>query len=164
MDDAKRMPFGKTMRVGNFSVLKYNKTLSKSQIASLRQESGLSKENWKKVERVGMPYIKVSAISGIWAVEFAEPSTMFLFLDTRDYENEKDKIGLFNLFTQWFADTSVMGDKEFIRAKTDAITAFLSRQKVVNDEKSEEKAIKSIKEGMEIVETTNKMLNEGTEE
>lgn len=141
------LPFGKTYRVGNFSVVKLNRTLSKKQKAELRGETHFPKELAQHLHRAGLPVIKVSAISGIWSVEVAAPSTMFMFLDSRDMENEHDNLGLHNLFINWFTDTSLMGDKEYWDGKGKLLQEFISRQNPAEvSAEDEAKALKEIEE------------------
>lgn len=158
------MPFGKVCRVGNFRVLKTNRTLSKKQIAELRAESGLPKDFLGKVKRDGLPYIKVSAISGVWGVEFTVPTAMFYFLDSRDYNDADDLRGLGNLFTTWLADTTLIGDLGYWKAKGQLVSDLVSRQSKESTDAEHEEALKEVmvmqdaKEKME--EATAKLKND----
>lgn len=157
------LPFGKEFRVGNFKVVKIKRTLTKRQMKALHEEAGFPEEMLKTKKAIGLPVIKVSAISGIWGIEFAPPSTMFLFLDTRDMYEEGDKYGLLNLFTSWYADTAIIGDEEYIQGKAELIKAFVSRQKRENSEEEDAKDAKAIEE-MQITEEAHTKMTEAVEE
>lgn len=156
MEEIKSLPYGRKQRVGNFSVLKYTKTFSKSQMKELREETGAS----KNFGRTGVPYIKVSAISGAWSVEFAAISTMYRFLDSRNYEDEKGLIGLHNLFTQWLTDTLIIGDAEYIEAKADAMKDFIGRQQSDDNKTEEDAALDEMKEMQDVLDTVESVKNE----
>lgn len=76
------MDFGKKKRVGNFSILKYNKD--------------------------GVPFIKVSDIAGSWAIEFAMVHKMFAYIDSlEDSDDEQWKV-LNILIVSWLGATSIL--------------------------------------------------------
>lgn len=159
-NEIRTMPFGKVFRVANFSVIKTSRTLSKKQIAQLRAESGLPKDLLRDVQRAGLPYIKVSAISGLWAVEFSAQSTMFAFLDSRDYDDFSEVNTLHSLFTMWLADTSIIGDLEYWKLKGEALNGFLERQKSEATDKEHEKALEEVSTMMEAKEKMEEAAKE----
>lgn len=159
-NERKTMPFGKTFRVGNFSVVKTNRALSKKQIAELRDEVKLPKELLRGIHRGGLPYVKVAAISGVWAVEFTAPSTMFMFLDTRDYDDQEAINGLHNLFTMWLTDTCLMGDSEYLKSKGRLISELIERQSKASTAESEEEALNEVATMMEAKEKMQEAANE----
>ena len=60
------LPFGRKIQVGNYTVLKYTKTLTKQQLKSIREDKDIHPEVKRQLTRNGLPYIKVEAISMIW--------------------------------------------------------------------------------------------------
>lgn len=141
------MLFGKRYQVGNYSVIKFNKTLRKQDVAALRAQMGFPKEEYKNLQRAQLPYIKIEAVSGIWAIEFCCNTTVFHMLDVLLGEDEDGNKEMFaHLFNMWFMDTTVPGDEEYQEAKAIAMKAFMERRKAdeVNDEE-DQKTIEELK-------------------
>ena len=144
------LPFGQKIQVGNFTVLKFNKTLTKNQLKAIRADKGISAEVQKKLTRAGLPYIKVESISGIWAVEFCCNTAVFGMIDRllpiaiiADAEKRKTETSMADfahLFNIWFTDTSVVGDGQYMEDKGNALAALIQRQKAKKEETPEEKA------------------------
>lgn len=144
------MDFGKKYRVGNFTVLKYTKSLTKKELASLRED--LPRDVRKTLQRNGVPYIKIEAVSGIWAIEFCCNTDMFRMIDVllAGGGTEVDVTGLTHMFLMWFTDTCIRGDREYVEAKAQAMKAFLDRQKAaaVSDEADAE-ALKDVERDLD---------------
>lgn len=137
MEEKKGLQYGKTYRVGNYRVLKVNRVLRKSDVAELRNQMGIPAEDRKLLHRAQLPYIKVEAISGIWAVEFCCNTSVFRMIDTMLKEDDPKSVTMLaHLFNMWFMDTTVPGDTEYQEAKAVALKAFMDRQKAkaVTDE------------------------------
>lgn len=141
------LPFGKKISVRNFVILKNTKTLKSGELKKLRNAQGIPADVQKHLQRGGIPYIKVSSVSGSWSVEFICGTVMYSFIDTRPIlespagtiltkESEKS---LHNLFVMMFADCTVLGDKEYLDAKADALQAFMNRQQASNISDEEDK-------------------------
>ena len=62
------LPFGKKLRVRNFVVLKYTKSLKPSELKQLRNQKGIPAEVQKHLQRGGLPYIKVETLEEIGPV------------------------------------------------------------------------------------------------
>ena len=63
------LPFGKTIKTRHFTVLKFSKSLSKKEVASLRED--IPSEIKKHLQRGSLPFIKIAKISGTWGVEYS---------------------------------------------------------------------------------------------
>jgi len=137
--EQKRMPFGKKVKCGNFLVLKRIKALSRADLKSLRNTIGIPKDMQKHLQRGGLPYIKVEALSGIWSVEYCCNTEMFRAIDTllpiaieaanRGEDTETTVADFAHLFAMMMTDTMVIGDKEFQEGKALAMKGLLERQK-----------------------------------
>ena len=75
------MDFGKSHRIGNFEVVKLSRSLKKSELKMLRDEAKVPEELRKHLTRGSLPYVKVRAISGIWAIEWSAGTAMFNLFD-----------------------------------------------------------------------------------
>lgn len=161
------LPFGKKLRVSNFEVLKYTKTVDGATLRRMRSAKGIPADMQRSLTRGVVPYIRVSAIGGMWAVELSCVCAMFVFIDhmkTCDAESvkghrpcftEESELQLAHLFTMWYADTSVFGDDEYMKSKAEALKAFTERIKAPEIEKKaddkileESRALSEAEEGM----------------
>lgn len=131
------MDFGKSYRIGNFEVVKLSRSLSKSEIKRLRDKANVPNELRKHLTRGSLPYIKVRAISGIWAIEWSAGTAMFNLFDGcfgPDGANEPDVIeGLKGLVSRMNSLCLIVGDKQMNIDLTKALSDFLERRKA-NDE------------------------------
>lgn len=138
----KKLLFGKKYSVGNFLVLKYNRTLSKADVAILRDQMGIPKDIRKNLHRASLPYIKVSAVSGVWSVEFCCTNMMYRFIDdvlSQAIEAEENGLVLnhnsvadfAHMFNMFYTDTCVLGDSIYTADKANALKALMERQKAV---------------------------------
>lgn len=146
----KKLLFGKKYSVGNFWVLKYNRTLRKSEVAELRNMAGIPADMRKNLQRASLPYIKVSAVSGIWSVEFCCNNLMYRFIDeVLAQAIEADEHGLVlehnsiadfaHMFNMFYTDTCVLGDSIYTADKANALKALMARQKAaaISDEEDQ---------------------------
>ena len=131
------LPFGKKLRVRNFVVLKYKKSLRPSELKELRNQKGIPSEVQRHLQRGGLPYIKVETLAGDWSAEFICASTMYNYIDTRrmmtepGFENQltQDSLdSLHNLFVLMYADCTILGDAEYLEAKALALKAYMERK------------------------------------
>lgn len=138
------LPFGRKIQVGNFTVLKYNKVLTKHQMKQLREDKDIHPEVRKTLSRAGLPFIKVEAISQIWSVEFCCNTGVFMFIDrvlalailadAKKEEPEYESLADFaHLFGMWMTDTCVQGDSIYYADKGKALEALIQRQKAAAD-------------------------------
>lgn len=142
MEKEKVMEFGRKYRVGNFRVLKYNRVLRKSEVSELRNQMGIPMDLRKSLQRSQLPYIKVMAVSGIWAVEFCCNTEMYRFIEHMIAGGDtEDVTTLMHMFNMMFTDTMVMGDAEFLSDKARAMKALMDRQKAPDVGKEEDDSI-----------------------
>ena len=147
------LPFGKKIQVGNYTVLKYTKSLTKNQLKQIRDSEDIHPDVRKNLSRSGLPYIKVEAISQIWAIEFCCNTGVYLFIDRvlpqaliAEQEGRKPEFesmaDFAHLFGMWMTDTCVQGDSIYYADKGKALQALIERQKAIsgNKETPEEKA------------------------
>jgi len=134
------LPFGKKIQVGNYTVLKFTKTLTKNQLKQIRESKDIHPEVRKRLTRSGLPFIKVEAISQIWSIEFCCNTAVYLFIDRvlpqallaaqEKREPEFESIADFaHLFGMWMTDTCVQGDSIYYADKGKALQALIERQK-----------------------------------
>lgn len=130
--EREEMPFGRKYRVGNFEVLKVTRSLGRKELNKLREEAGVPFDVRKHLSRGGLPYIIVSDISGSWSIWFVIGSIMYSFIESEIVQESDggDLSALRNLFTMMFADTTVLGDGDYLKAKMRALKAFMNRIKV----------------------------------
>ena len=147
------LPSGRKIQVGNYTVLKYTKTLTKQQLKSIREDKDIHPEVRRQLTRAGLPYIKVEAISMIWSVEFCCNTGVFMHIDRvlplallaaqEGREPEYESIADFaHLFGMWMTDTCAQGDSIYYADKGKALQAYLERQAALKSAKEtpEEKA------------------------
>lgn len=128
------LPFGKTIKTRHFTVLKFSKSLSKKEIASLRED--IPAEIKKHLQRGSLPFIKISDIAGTWGVEFSVGTSMYAELDGcipvdvgGHYEFSKDDGNIIEAFSQlMYADTSLPGDAEYTAGKLKLRDEYLARE------------------------------------
>lgn len=167
METVKTLEFGKKYRVGNFAVIKFNKTLKKQEVAQLRNQMGIPEQLRKQLQRAQLPYIKIEAISGIWAIEYCCGSVVYNMLDTllpkafeaeaHGIKLEADSVADFaHLFAMLYTDTCVIGDSIYQADKAKALNALIARQQAFEagqespEEKLEDdKELRELKENQE---------------
>ncbi len=130
------LEFGKKVRVGNFYILKHSKSLTKSEQKKLRSASNIPEDVQKCLDRMSLPYIKVSTITDSWSVEFVIGMSFYNALNAvrvvMDGEGNRQLYGveaknIEAMLVAMFADTSVVGDYEYQKAKQELLSAFLER-------------------------------------
>ena len=128
------LPFGKTIKTRHFTVLKFSKSLSKKEVASLRED--IPAEIKKNLQRGSLPFIKIANISGTWGVEYSIGTSMYAALDEcvpvsvgGNYEFSKDDGNIIEAFAQlMYADTSLPGDAEYTAGKLKLRDEYLARE------------------------------------
>lgn len=127
------LPFGKTIKTRHFTVLKFSKSLSKKEIASLRND--IPDEIKKHLQRGSLPFIKIANIAGTWGVEYSIGTSMYAALDEcvpvavgDHYEFSKDEGNVIEAFAQlMYADTSLPGDAEYTAGKLKLRDEYIAR-------------------------------------
>lgn len=132
----KELEFGKKVLCGNYYILKRSKSLSKAEVAKLRNAQGIPADIQKHLQRASLPYIKVATISDSWSVEFVIGMTMYEFLNTVEYVFDgdgnrllvgKEKNCIENIILQMMTDTTLIGDKEYRIGKLKLQQEYLER-------------------------------------
>lgn len=130
------MEFGKKVKVGNFYLLKYSKSLSSKELSKLRDAADVPAEMRKYLSRGSLPYIKVSTVTDSWSVEFVMGMNMFNVLDgvkvVHDGEGVyqlygTDERNVHALLVGMFADTTTLGDIEYNVAKQKLLSEYVDR-------------------------------------
>lgn len=141
------LEFGKKVKVGNFNILKYSRSLSKSEMKRLRSAAQIPEEVQKHLERSSLPYIKVSTLSDSWSVEFVCGTTMYNALDSltivMDGDGNRQLYGVEAknteaIFVAMFADTTTLGDFDYQVAKQKLLSEYLERASKAANEKADE--------------------------
>ena len=128
------LPFGKTIKTRHFTVLKFSKSLSKKEVASLRKD--IPAEIKKHLQRGSLPFIKIVNIAGTWGVEYSIGTSMYAALDEcvpvdvgDHYEFSKDDGNIIEAFAQlMYADTSLPGDAEYTSGKLKLRDEYIARE------------------------------------
>jgi hypothetical protein len=166
MEEKKKLEFGRRYQVGNFVVFKVNKVLRKSEVKELRANMGIPTAERERLKRAQLPYIKVEANSGIWAIEFCCNTQVYHMIDQLLGEGgEKNENTLHHVFNMWFLDTTVPGDAEYQEAKADALAAFMDRVKAAPvSAEADKKILDGIQSEEESKAAVVDMLNHKNEE
>lgn len=128
------LPFGKTIKTRHFTVLKFSKSLSKKEVASLRED--IPAEIKKHLQRGSLPFIKIANIAGTWGIEYSIGTSMYAALDEcvpvavgDHYEFSKDNGNIIEAFAQlMYADTSLPGDAEYTAGKLKLRDEYIARE------------------------------------
>ena len=128
------LPFGKTIKTRHFTVLKFSKSLSKKEVASLRKD--IPDEIKKHLQRGSLPFIKISDIAGTWGVEFSVGTSMYAALDEcvhvdvgDHYEFSKDNGNIIEASAHlMYVDTSFPCDAEYTAGKLKLCDEYLARE------------------------------------
>lgn len=125
------MDFGKKYRLGNYFVTKMSRSLGKKELKQLRTEKGIPEAVQKLLSRGSLPYVKVEAISGVWAVEWCAGTEMYNLFDgilsSRQADEEFEGLAL--VVARMHAVCSIVGDKEMNVGINDALNGYLDRVK-----------------------------------
>lgn len=155
------MKYGRKYQIGNFYIVKVTKTLPKKELAIVRE--WIPEEMRKDMPRHGMPYIKVSTVTGSWGVEFGPLERMFSALDNAKEEELSDAETarmLSNIFSGMYVDTSMLGDKEYNTAKSKALKELTERLAKAKKEETDDEILDGMKKDIEAEEVLLKMARE----
>lgn len=149
------LQFGKKVQVGKFEVLKFSRSMSGKDVKKLRKASGIPDELHKNLQRGSLPFVKVTTISGSWGVEFCAGTAMYRYID----ENIDDD-SLSNIFTMFFADTTVFGDEKYWSDKGEALKEYMDRLRAKDITKEDDdKILDDEREYLENVKTADEMAD-----
>ena len=131
-----KLEFGKPVMVGNYTITKITKSLSRKQVKELRRASGIPEDIQRQLERASLPFIKVQTSSGSWGVEFVMGTSMYDALDDVKVVVDSDgvrqlcgveKRNVEAMFVAMLADTTTVGDYEYNVAKQKLLQEYLDR-------------------------------------
>ena len=125
------MDFGKKYRLGNYFVTKVSRSLGKKELKQLRDGKGIPESVRKLLSRGSLPYVKVEAISGVWAVEWCAGTEMYNLFDgilaSRQADEELEGLAL--VVARMHTLCSIVGDKEMNVGINNALNGYLDRIK-----------------------------------
>lgn len=157
------MPFGRKIRVGNFEILKYTKTLPKKELKAMRDAAGIPADVQKHLQRGWLPFIKATTISGSWSVEWICGSTMFNAINELPVAVDDNNVpqyygngykNLYAILVAMFADTSTVGDTEYQVAKQKLLNEYLERaSEAMKQEPTEQEQKESEEAADEVLQT-----------
>lgn len=156
------LEFGKKYKTRHFYVLKASKSLSKKEMALLRE--GMPEDARRVVKgRVSLPYIKVGTLSGSWAVEYAVGVPMFHALDSLTpaiVDGQHVLTGIEGANVEVIAnmmhvDTTVKGDEAYIIGKKKLLDEYIERESVRRNAAEDEG-----KSGAKLTEESDAILDE----
>lgn len=128
----KGLEFGKIYHAGNFIIKKFTRTLTKKQMLQLRDAMNIPRDIQKRLERNGLPFIKASTVSGSWSIEWAFGMSFFDAINEMPVNENGEFYGtsldnLTMILTCMFADTSVVGDMEYMSKKQELMHEYFKR-------------------------------------
>ena len=141
--EQKGLELGKIYHAGNFIIKKFTRTLTKKQMLQLRDAMNIPREVQRDLQRVGLPFIKVSTVSGSWSVEWAFGMSIFDAINEMPVNENGEFYGtaldnLTMILTCMFADTSVVGDMEYMVEKQKLMHGYFGRMAKNGDPTEEE--------------------------
>lgn len=128
----KGLELGKIYHAGNFIIKKFTRALTKKQMLQLRDAMNIPRDIQKRLGRNGMQFIKASTISGSWSVEWVFGMSLFQAIDEMPVNENGEFYGtsldnLTMILTCMFADTSVVGDMEYMAKKQKLMHEYFKR-------------------------------------
>mgnify|MGYP000888140858 FL=1 len=130
--EQKGLKLGKIYHAGNFIIKKFTRTLTKKQMRQLYNEMNIPEDIQKELQREGLQFIKASTISGSWSVEWVFGMSFFKAIDEMPVNENGEFYGtaldnLTMILTCMFADTSVVGDMEYMAEKQKLMYKYFDR-------------------------------------
>lgn len=130
--EQKGLKLGKIYHAGNFIIKKFTRTLTKKQMRQLYNEMNIPEDIQKELQREGLQFIKASTISGSWSVEWVFGVSFFKAIDEMPVNENGEFYGtaldnLTMILTCMFADTSVVGDMEYMAEKQKLMYKYFDR-------------------------------------
>lgn len=156
------MAYGQRYDIGNFTVVKYNKVLRKREVNALRTQMNIPLDLRKNLQRSHLPYIKITAKSGMWALEFCCNTAIYHMLDTLIGRGKEEGITtLAHWFNVWFMDTTVLGDNEYQTDKAVALQRYMERQEAGDDDTKALEEVKAAEEAKARIVEMGKEVSDG---
>lgn len=128
----KGLELGKIYHAGNFIIKKFTRTLTGKQMRQLYNEMNIPEDIQKELQRKGLQFIKASTINGSWSVEWVFGMSFFKAIDEMPVNENGEFYGtalnnLTMILTCMFADTSVVGDMEYMAEKQKLMHKYFDR-------------------------------------
>lgn len=141
--EKKGLELGKIYHAGNFIIKKFTRTLTSTQMQELRDKMNIPREVQKKLQRNGLPFIKASTVSGSWSIEWVFGMSLFDAINEMPVNENGEFYGasldnLTMILTCMFADTSVVGDMEYMAKKQELMHEYLKRAAKTGEPTEEE--------------------------
>lgn len=173
--EQKGLESGRIYHAGNFTIRKFTRTLTKKQMRQLRDAMNIPCEVQKRLERNGMQFIKASTVSGSWSVEWAFGMSFFKAIDEMPVNENGEFYGtaLDNLtmtLTCMFADTSVVGDMEYMAEKQKLMHGYFDRmakkgepteEEIKESEKAADEVLKNEEHRATLISMAEEVENDG---
>ena len=139
----KGLELGKIYHAGNFIIKKFTRTLTGKQMRQLRDSMNIPKDIQKELQREGLQFIKASTISGSWSVEWVFGMSFFKAIDEMPVNENGEFYGtaldnLTMILTCMLADTSVVGDMEYMAKKQELMHKYFKRAAKTGEPTEEE--------------------------
>ena len=124
-------------------IKKFTRTLTSTQMQELRDKMNIPREVQKKLQRNGLPFIKASTVSGSWSIEWVFGMSFFQAIDEIPVNENGEFYGasldnLTMILTCMFADTSVVGDMEYMAKKQEFMHEYFKRAAKTGEPTEEE--------------------------
>ena len=173
--EQKGLKLDKIYHAGNFIIKKFTRTLTGEQIRQLRDEMNIPKDIQKKLSREGLPFIKASTVSGSWSVEWAFGMSFFKAIDEMPVNQDGEFYGvaldnLTMILTCMFADTSVVGDMEYMAEKQKLMHKYFDRmakkgepteEEIKESEKAADEVLKNEEHKATLINMAKEVENDG---
>ena len=139
----KGLEFGKIYRAGNFTIKKFTRVLTGKQMRQIRDEAKIPHDVQKRLERSGIPFIKVANVAGTWCVEWSFGTTFFEAFDNLHVNDDGELFGVelenvTAIITCMYADTNTVGDLEYQRKKLAVLNGYIMRASKTGEPTPEE--------------------------
>lgn len=130
--EQKGLELGKIYHAGNFIIKKFTRTLTGKQMRQLYNKMNIPEDIQKELQRKGLQFIKASTINGSWSVEWVFGMSFFKAIDEMPVNENGEFYGtaldnLTMILTCMFADTSVVGDMEYMAEKQELMHEYFKR-------------------------------------
>ena len=173
--EQKGLELGKIYHAGNFIIMKFTRTLTGKQMRRLRDAMNIPRDVQKRLERNGMQFIKASTVSGSWSVEWAFGMSFFKAIDEMPVNENGEFYGtaldnLTMILTCMFADTSVVGDMEYMTEKQKLIHGYFDRmakkgepteEEIKESEKAADEVLKNEEHRATLISMAEEAENDG---
>lgn len=173
--EQKGLKLGKIYHAGNFIIKKFTRTLTGEQIRQLRDEMNIPREVQRNLQRTGLPFIKVSTVSGSWSVEWVFGMSFFEAIDEMPVNENGEFYGtaldnLTMILTCMFADTSVVGDMEYMAEKQKLMHKYFDRmakkgepteEEIKESEKAADEVLKNEEHKATLINMAKEVENDG---